>query len=566
MRKLISLIFALVIFNLFFFKHFFPLPGTLFFLLLIITSQIFLILAFFNFHRPSHIYNLAFQGLSILAQFLALFRASYIDRNLMFLLSVGLFLLSTYIYLKEDQFILSLTEAIMAPFRLVREWIIHLFATILYVPGLITWLIATIKKTPGIKSFPKEKNFALLRGIIVAVPIVFLVLALLMSADPIFAKLLTNVFDFDFLSWIVLPVRLAQTIVVGFLLSGLLIAKIKNDFISPFADKKRWGQFSTEASIVVSLIALVLAVFLVVQFRYLFTSVPETQLQKFGINTYSEYVRKGFQELLIVSMIVYLTSGLSMVIQRVKRYDFRVLKWLNVTLLIETIIFISSIFRRVLLYQAEHGLTRIRAYGSIFLLLLMILTVLLICRQLINKKINWYLMELSVVFFSLIVSSLVGIDQTISEASPPTVNNQIDYNYLVRLSADSHQAWAAGFEHTQQQVDQVSVIASSDYSPEDLRQIVYGFYLINNFKSKYEDLVSKYGDQEAAQIMGVKINDYRWREFNVSEWFAYNQLKKKISAQQTADLAAKIRDLYYNLTPDQKHQPLDRSFDTPLLY
>lgn len=61
----------------------------------------------------------------------------------------------------------------------------------------------------------------------------------------------------------------------------------------------------TEIAVLLGLVTVVLGSFLIVEFPYVFANVAETSLSKFGVATYSEYVKRGFFEFLLVSVIVY---------------------------------------------------------------------------------------------------------------------------------------------------------------------------------------------------------------------------------------------------------------------
>lgn len=565
MRKAVSFLIVLLAFNLYFFEQQPPLFGTLSFLLLMVVIQFSLAIAFFNFSSKEHKINLALQGLAIFFSSVVLFRASLIDRMTLSFGSVLLTILASYNYLKKDGYIYSLVESILSPLILAKQWFIHSFVTVAYLPALLASFLSRIKRISDHKGISPTKYQSLVRGIVIAVPIVFVLLILLTSADPIFAQYLNDFFNFDFFKHITISARLVQNFVIGFILFSFLITQIKNDFISPFANKKQWRKFSTEASVVVSLVVFILLLFLLVQFKYLFTTIPETELHRFGINTYSEYVRKGFQELVLVSVLVYLTSGLSMVIERSKEKGNDFLKWLNVSLLAEALIFIFSIFRRVILYQSAHGLTRIRAYGSVFLIMLMTLTILLILRHLVKKKVDWYVFELSAVFFIVLTSTLLGVDQTIANNFPPTVNEEIDYNYLSRLSADAYQGWIKGTEFTKLTVEPILTKDPITLSDEEVRQIRYGYNFVSDSNYHYQYLIRHYGTEKEAEILGVELFKDDWRNFNIGEWFAYNQLTKHLDFVEFVDLKTRLSNYYFSLSQDQRIGSLDRSFDTPLL-
>ena len=134
------------------------------------------------------------------------------------------------------------------------------------------------------------------RGLLLAVPLVLLFLVLFSSADAVFGSLLGKLpaLNLDLGS---LPGRAILAIVAAWLAAGLLtFASIgrENDRLDVDRPVRRWLGL-TEALTVLVVLDLLFAVFVVVQATYLFGG--QDTLGQTGL-TYAEYARRGFFDLI----------------------------------------------------------------------------------------------------------------------------------------------------------------------------------------------------------------------------------------------------------------------------
>src|SRR5258708_7519937 len=148
------------------------------------------------------------------------------------------------------------------------------------------------------------------------------------------------------------------------------------------------------------------------------------------------------------------------------------LRSVNVLLLVETLIFIFSVMRRVLLYQASHGLSRSRTYGMVFLVLMFLFTVVLILRHYQQYKIRWYLVEAASVMGVVLFIFFLNTDNVIATQDQPTVNGQIDYTYISRLSADAVDGWIQAYQQSKAVILNPMFVNQKDFSDNEARQII----------------------------------------------------------------------------------------------
>ena len=200
---------------------------------------------------------------------------------------------------------------------------------------------------------------AIFRGLLFALPLLIIFALLLASADVVFERLFTGLFDIDL-------ERIGNHLIfIGFL-SLVLIAVFAQLFIGgkwqslelQTPGPLQFGRIETSL-VFGSLIALFFS-FLVIQFGYLFggaARVLETGL------TYAEYGRRGFFELVFVAFLLHLVllSGLWLV-REAKAFElFRVLAITLVFLLFGVI---WSAYSRLGLYIETFGLTELRYYST----------------------------------------------------------------------------------------------------------------------------------------------------------------------------------------------------------
>ncbi|MBI2338733.1 DUF4173 domain-containing protein [Candidatus Daviesbacteria bacterium] len=237
-------------------------------------------------------------------------------------------------------------------------------------PFLLIPLLVTERSIKGLLDILKTKNTssALIRGLLITFPLVGILLLLLTLADPIFGKLTQNIFE-----------SIGKRTIISSVLFTILMGFGLSKFIKKISDKQEIAipeDKSHELSIISGSIITLFAVFIIIQLRYLFTSVGERELHQLGINslTYSEYVRKGFFELLIAAS---LASGVIIYIFRYLHYlkgnQKLLLQFFSALLTLETGLILLSAIKRLTLYADAHGLTRARVFGFIFLVWLALL-------------------------------------------------------------------------------------------------------------------------------------------------------------------------------------------------
>jgi hypothetical protein len=216
---------------------------------------------------------------------------------------------------------------------------------------------------------------AVARGLLIATPLVAVFGALLMSADAVFAELVTRVFDFDFeriaghVALFLILAWLSTGYLRGFLTGTALppLGVLWRDVGPPRFTARRPALGIAEVATVLIALDVLFLLFVVVQFRYLFGG--EALIQGTPGLTYAAYARRGFFELVfaVVLALPVLLAADSVLDRRNRRDDvlFRSLAGFQIALVLAMA---ASALERLRLYRANYGLTESRFYAMVLLI------------------------------------------------------------------------------------------------------------------------------------------------------------------------------------------------------
>jgi hypothetical protein len=276
----------------------------------------------------------------------------------------------------------------------------------------------------------------LVKGALIAVPILALFIALFALADPLFEHYLNQIISSLNFSlklpafWEVVVVAIA----FGTFLSYLQIRALS---LSEFSQWQLVTRHKAEVAVAVGSIALLFAAFLIVQAQYLFAT--DEILKQMGV-MYSEYTRRGYAELLVISAI---SLGLtSILVSKRGVKERQALISLVVIFLAEVFLILLSATRRNFLYQDQFGFTQIRLIGfviSVWLTSVLIVYALRALNKIKSVSIFPLLFFLSI--GSLILLNAINIDYLVGKVRQPNLGYTIDYAYITGLSSDAWPGW-----------------------------------------------------------------------------------------------------------------------------
>ncbi len=319
---------------------------------------------------------------------------------------------------------------------------------------------------------------AIFTGLLVGLPVVAWLLWVLTKADPAFAEFVGKVVSAEFLRQV--PERIFMSLFFLTVFLPSVVMRQRRKYVSPLVilTKFDWG---VEMTVVVIMVTMVMGSFLVVQWPYVFARVAtEAHLSTLGVATYSEYVRRGFGELLQVAVAMFGLSWLVLVVKRSTKNQgvVRTLVGVQVLLGLEFVIFVTSIFRRVILYTQYHGLSLARLYGLAGLIWLIGMAIMLAWRFKRGHNLTKY--ELGWTILALFVTMSINME-AIVVATPPTVNGNVDYVYLSRMSPDGYTGWVQALDWSKtvlQEADAQKNILGRDMR----RKVKYASWIVENLQ------------------------------------------------------------------------------------
>jgi hypothetical protein len=289
----------------------------------------------------------------------------------------------------------------------------------------------------GLKRF-----WAVLRGVLIAIPILVLFAALLSSADMVFARRVQDfarMFRLENLPEYIF--RFCYILAGAYALAGTFLhaAQKSRDEKLIGVDKPLVPQFLgfTEAVVVLGAVVLLFALFAIVQFQYFFGGQTNIGLEGY---TYAEYARRGFGELVAVaffSLLLFLSLGA--VTWRKNQVQRRVFSGLGLGMMALVGVMLYSAFQRLVLYEAAYGFSRLRTYTHIFMVWLGVLLVAVMVLDLLRKERAFALAALLAAIGFTATLTLMNVDGFIVRQNVARANAgaDLDVGYLASLSTDS---------------------------------------------------------------------------------------------------------------------------------
>ncbi len=296
-----------------------------------------------------------------------------------------------------------------------------------------------------------SRAWSIVRGVLIALPVVAIFAALLSSADMVFSQRLEAFIELFRLEK--LPeylFRLVYILVGAYALAGVILHAALQS-----RDEKLLGENKpvvppflgfTEALIVLGSVMLLFASFVFIQFQYFFGGQSNIHLDGF---TYSEYARRGFGELVVVAFFsLLLILSASAVTRRETGVQRRVFSSLGIAIVALVLIMLISAFQRLVLYESAYGFSRLRAYTHVFIIWLAILLVAVAILELLQRERTFALAALVALLGFVISLGLMNVDgfivrQNINRAFQ---GENFDASYLAELSQDAVPALARAYQ------------------------------------------------------------------------------------------------------------------------
>jgi hypothetical protein len=344
------------------------------------------------------------------------------------------------------------------------------------------------------KVFPLAGVF---RGFVIALPIVLCFGSLLASADVVFNQKLDDFFDsekiFEYLQ------RSFLMLVFAYLLAGVFLhAATKSRDENLVTDKALIKPFLgfAESTVILGSVALLFLLFVVVQFQYFFGGQTNIGVEGF---TYSQYARRGFNELVIVAFFsLVLILGLSTLTNRENETQKKIYSGLSVAVVGLVMVILVSAYQRISLAIAWHGFSRLRLYPRVFLIWLGILLLVVAVLELYRREQHFAFAAVLASIGFAVSLTLVNVDAAIVKHNVPRVlhGKNLNVAHMASLSTDAVPALVEQFY-------------SKKYS-QSAHEGIGAALTCYLQRDTYEDDYS--------------FTD--WRSFNLSRWQAHLALQK----------------------------------------
>jgi len=271
-------------------------------------------------------------------------------------------------------------------------------------------------------------------GILISVPVLAIIIWLLSSADIVFKNLFLNVPVSKIIRHFFIIV-ITSVYSVSFLWA-LIKAFSKRE--GHVYSKIKWKLFFDPVILLtlLVLINLIYAVFSIIQFAYLFGGSSFVLPSSY---TFAEYARRGFFELIIVSIINFgiLLFGITFVKKDNKRIFVAIRTFLTL-LVIFTFILLVSAFYRMSVYEQAYGFTYLRIFVQTFMIILFflfIINIIYIWQPKLPLIKSYFIISLAI----YIIMNFANVDAIIAKSNINRYfeTGQIDMVYLKSLSYDA---------------------------------------------------------------------------------------------------------------------------------
>ena len=300
-----------------------------------------------------------------------------------------------------------------------------------------------------------------LRGLLIALPVVAVFAALLASADVVFSQKLEGVLQLLRLENLAEYIfRLVYILVGAYAIAGIILHAASRS-----GDEKLLGQDKplvspflgfTESSIVLGSLTILFLSFVIIQFQYFFGGHANIRIDGF---TYSEYARRGFGELVTVAFFtLLLLLGLGAVTRREREPQRRVFSGFGIGLVALVLVMLVSAYQRLVLYETAYGFSRLRTYTHVVLYWIALLLVATILLEILRRERVFAFAAVIAALGFAVSLSLLNVDafivkQNIQRELQGSVQVKddvgragLDSQYFLALSDDAVPAMVAAYQ------------------------------------------------------------------------------------------------------------------------
>ena len=393
----------------------------------------------------------------------------------------------------------------------------HLIAFIRLAGGMLARPFNYLISKPSVEegfSRSNKKTWPIVRGVLLAIPILLVFASLLSSADLVFAQKVGSFVDIFRLEKLPEYIfRLIYILVVMYLLMGVFLYAATNSKSdeSPIENKPRIQAFLgfIETTIILGGVVVLFSLFVIVQFKYFFGGTMNIHLNGY---TYAEYAQKGFSELVIVAIFsLLLLMGLSGLSRREKSSQQKVFLGMGIAMVLLVGVMLVSAYQRLVLYENAYGFSELRTYTHVFMIWLGILLVAVMVLEMVRKERMFALaLILAAIGFSVSLT-LLNVDSFIvrQNVEQARKGQDLDVAYLASLGFDAVPELASFYSDPEISTDLherigASLACRAEFNPS---HDPYSWRSYHYSRSKAEQTLSGLNDD----LSGYTLEKEDWR-------------------------------------------------------
>lgn len=285
---------------------------------------------------------------------------------------------------------------------------------------------------------PAGMGSKVVRGTLMALPVLAVFVLLFSSADLVFRKYVTELININISPETLVRSFLVVFVTLGFGGAGWYMFTKARKAEQQSDDAKRTNLGSTEVRILLGSVNVLFLLFIIVQLVYLFGGQQNITSQDF---TFAEYARRGFFELIVVAVISWLVVWmLDRTLTSSDATVQRTAKFLSLALIVQVFLIMTSAFMRLVLYEQAYGFTTLRFYSHVFTVWLAVVFVLLLYKLFISRREDR--LAFSILVSALMFAGAVNVfnpDAFIAKQNIDryATTGKVDAFYLDQLSADA---------------------------------------------------------------------------------------------------------------------------------
>lgn len=268
-------------------------------------------------------------------------------------------------------------------------------------------------------------------GIAISLPILFVVLNLLISADSQFEQLLGGIPQWFQVINAERIIRLIIILIYTFAFFGFMQILFQKHLNVKTQTNLQLFQIDGIVSItVLVIINAVYLLFTLVQFKYFFSGTLQADF------TFAEYARKGFFELLFVTLInLSITVIVLTFVNRATSFMRRATQIMLTILVLASSVMLSSAFLRLSMYEDAYGFTFTRVLVHSFMIFLVVIFTYTLVKIWVEKLslFHFYFIT-SLLYYTTI--TIVDLDKIVVKENMNRyeTSGKIDVHYLNDLS------------------------------------------------------------------------------------------------------------------------------------